>query len=117
MSEENQGGQLFVAQSVSNNLPSMVRNELATLPSQKQEEFVEEFNRNKKSLGVGYLLLILGLHYGYFGNWGLLILFILTGGGLGVWLLIDLFRLPSMIKQHNKDTSMDIMRNLKAVSS
>jgi hypothetical protein len=119
MSEENQTGQLFVSQSVSNNLPSMVRNELATLPAQKQEEFVEEFNRKKKSLVLAYLflLVIFSAHYAYIGRWGMQVLYWITIGGAGVWLLIDLFRLPSVISTYNKDTAMDIMRNLKAVSS
>lgn len=120
MSDENQeSNQLYVSKAVSDSLPSMVRNELSSLPAQKQQEFVEEFNRKKKSLGIAYLflLVVFSAHYAYLGSWGMQILYWITGAGLGLWLLIDLFRLPSVINTYNKDTAMDIMRNLKAVSS
>jgi hypothetical protein len=41
----------------------------------------------------------------------------LTGGGFFIWWLIDLFRLPGLVKNYNKDIATDTMRNLKAMSS
>ncbi len=40
-------------------------NELSRLPAQKQQEFVEEYNRKKKSKGFAYLLWLIGFHYLY----------------------------------------------------
>jgi hypothetical protein len=109
--------ELYVPKATVDNLPSMVRNELAKLPAGKQEEFVEEFKRKKKSVGIAYLLIfLLGAHYAYLGSWGLQVLYWITIAGLGIWGLIDLFRLPSVVNTYNKDVAMDIMRNLKAVS-
>ncbi len=108
---------LYVPGSIANTLPAMVRNELAKLSAQKQEEFVEEYLRKRKGSGMAYLCwLILGLHYGYLRKWGLQIVFWLTGGGLFIWWLIDLFRIPGLIGDFNKDVATDVMRNLKAVS-
>ena len=114
-----QESKLYISASVADSLPSMVKNELAKMSAQKQEEFVEEYKRKAKSLGVAYLLLIivLAMHYGYLRQWGLQIVFWLTGSGFFIWWFIDLFRLPGLVKNYNKDIATDIMRNLKAMSS
>ncbi|PKQ63740.1 TM2 domain-containing protein [Raineya orbicola] len=114
-----QESKLYISASIADRLPSMVKNELAKLPAQKQEEFVEEYKRKAKSVGIAYLFLIviLAMHYGYLRKWGLQIVFWLTGGGFFIWWLIDLFRLPGLVKNYNKDIAIDTMRNLKAMSS
>lgn len=107
----------LVPASIADNLPAMVRNELVKLSAQKQEEFVEEYKRKSKSSGVAYILwLLLGWHYVYFRKWGIQILFWLTAGGFFIWWLIDLFRIPGMVRDYNKDVAVDVLRNLKAVS-
>ena len=102
---------------IADNLPAMARNELVKLPAQKQEEFIEEYKRKAKSVGVAYILwLIGGWHYVYLRRWGIFILFWLTAGGLFIWWLIDIFRIPGMIRDYNKDIAIDVLRNLKAIS-
>lgn len=109
---------LYLSNSVASNLPSMVKNELAKMSAQKQEEFLEEFKRKEKSLAVGYLLwLFFGFHYIYFKKIGTQILFTCTLGGFFFWWLADAFRIPSIIKDMNKDNALEIMRNLKTISS
>ena len=94
-----------------------VKNELVKLSIQKQEDFQEEFNRKRKSILVAYICwVIFGLHYAYLNKWGVQVAFWLTGGGLGVWWLIDLFRVPALIKNRNKDTAIEVLRNIKAIS-
>jgi len=114
-----QESKLYISASVTDSLPSMVKNELAKMPAQKQEEFVEEYKRKAKSLVVAYLFLIivLAMHYGYLRKWGLQVVFWLTGGGFLIWWFIDLFRLPGLVKNYNKDIATDTFRNLKAMSS
>ena len=109
---------LYIPSSIADSLPSMVKNELARLSAQKQEEFVEEYKRKTKSLGLAYLFLIIvfALHYGYLKKWGLQVVFWLTGGGFLVWGFIDLFRLPGLVREYNKDVAIDVLRNLKAIS-
>jgi hypothetical protein len=109
---------LFISSSIANNLPAMVRNELARLSAQKQQEFLEEYDRNKKSVGFAYLLwFFLGWHYAYQRKWGIQFLYWFTVGGVGIWALIDIFRVPGMIRGYNKDRAIDVMRNLVAISS
>lgn len=108
---------LYIPASIADRVPSMVRNELSKMSAQYQEEFVEEFKRKSKSIAIAYILLlfVFTLHYAYVRKWGLQILFWLTFGGFFIWWFIDLFRLPGIIRDYNKDTAVDIMRNLKAI--
>jgi hypothetical protein len=110
---------LFIPNSIADDLPAMVRNELARMNAQRQEEFVEEYKRKNKSLGFAYLflLIVFSLHYGYLRKWGLQIVFWITGGGFLIWWFIDIFRLPGLVKNYNKDIATDVMRNLKVISN
>ena len=102
---------------VAEKLPSMVRNQLAKLPAQQQEEFLEEFNRKAKDSGTAYgLWLLLGWHYIYLRKWGLQFVFWLTFGGFMVWWFVDLFRVAGMVRDYNKDIATDVLRNLVAIS-
>lgn len=112
-------GALLVPSHVERYLPAMVRAELSRLPSIKQCEFVEEFERKSKSLPIAYIFAVFLLHYAYLGRWGLLILMwmgsiFLLGIGL-IWLLIDLFRMPGLVRNYNGDVAINVMRNLKAI--
>ena len=109
---------LYITPSVVKNLPSMVRNELAKMTAQKQEEFLEEFKRNSKSIGLAYLflLIIFAAHYAYLKKWGIQVIFWITGGGMLIWWFIDIFRIPGLVRNYNKDVATNVMRNLKAIS-
>lgn len=116
--EQKQQTKLLIPRSVVSNLPAMVRNELAVLPAQRQEEFLEDYKRQTKSTGKAYLLiLILSMHYGYLRKWGVQVAFWFTFGGIGIWWLIDLFRISKLVDNYNKDVATDVMRNLKAISN
>ena len=114
---DNYNNTLFISNSIIDSLPSMVKNELIKMSAQKQQEFLEEFNRKKKTISLGYvfLLFIFGFHYAYLNKWGEQIIFILTGGGLIIWWIVDLFRIPSMVKNYNKDIAINVLRNMKAL--
>ena len=56
----------LIPESISRNFPSAVKNSLNTMTPQQQEEFLEEYRRRAKSIGVAYLLwFLLGFHYAY----------------------------------------------------
>lgn len=121
MEQTTTSNSLLVSREISDALPSMVKNELTKLSAMRQEEFVEEFNRKKKSINVAYVLSVVGLfffcpYYAYLRKWGLWVLFLLSGGGLMIWWLIDLFRMKSIVDDYNKDVAIEIMRNMKATS-
>lgn len=100
------------------NLPLFVRNELSNWPVNRQHEFLEEYSRKKKSVGLAYLLwLLLGWHYAYVGKWGLLALYILSVGGFFVWMLIDIFRMPGIIREYNRDLATKTLMNMQAITA
>ncbi|WP_283421905.1 TM2 domain-containing protein [Chryseobacterium profundimaris] len=108
---------LYIPNSITDRLPAMVRNELKKLHPSKQEEFLEEYKRRKKSVFVGYMCwLIFGWQYAYIRKWGVQILYWFTGGGFLIWAFIDLFRIPKLVSNYNKDVSIEVMRNLKSIS-
>jgi hypothetical protein len=95
----------------------MVSSELLKMSEEKQEVFLEEYNRRKKSTLIAYILwLCLGLHYIYFGKWGTQFIFWFTGGGLIIWYCIDLLRIPGIVSDHNKTIAIEVMMNLKTIS-
>ncbi|MFA0964062.1 TM2 domain-containing protein [Roseivirga sp. BDSF3-8] len=64
-----------------------------------------------KSTGTAYLCwFFLGVHYAYLGKWGLQFLYWFTLGGFGIWILIDLFHIPTKVSNHNMQISMQIDR-------
>lgn len=55
-----------------------------------------------RSTGTAYLFwFFLGAHYAYLGKWGIQVLYWLTIGGLGIWMLIDLFTMPGKVDKYN----------------
>jgi hypothetical protein len=98
-------------------LPVMVQQELAKLPPEKQTAFMDEYRRRCKSSGIAYVLwFFLGLHYAYLGKWGLQVLYWLTIGGVLIWAFADLFRIPGMIGNYNKDRAVEVMSSLKTMA-
>lgn len=62
-----------------------------------------------KSTGTAYLCwFFLGVHYAYLGKWGVQFLYWFTLGGLGIWMFIDLFHIPTKVNNHNMLISSQI---------
>ena len=108
---------MYIEPSIVDILPSMVKVTLSKMPEEKQSMFVEEYKRKKKSVGLAYFFLIicLGMPYGYLGKWGLQIVYWLTGAGLIFWFFYLLFALPGMVRSYNQDVAMQIARDLKVM--
>ena len=108
---------VLIPQSILDSLPSMIRGEVVKLSAENQESFVEEYRRKSKSMGIAYLLwFALGWHYAYLGKWGWQILYWITLAGILIWAIVDAFRIPRMIHDYNKDSGVDVLRNLKAIA-
>jgi hypothetical protein len=108
----------MIEPSIYRNLPTVVKTSLEKLSDQKKAEFVEEYRRKKKSMGVAYVCwFLLGWHYIYFHKWGMQLLFWLTGGGFLIWWFIDLFRIPGITRGYNQDVAIATLRDIKLLSS
>lgn len=57
-----------------------------------------------KSKLTAYLLwFFFGCHYGYLGNWKTQVLYWLTAGGCGIWMIVDIFRIPLLVVRYNEN--------------
>ena len=109
--------QLVIPKSVYETLPEQVNESLSELTGEQQEQFVEAFSSASKRVTTAYgLYLLLGFHYGYLGRWKLQAIWWLTLGGLGVWALIDLFRIPKLVNAYNEELAKVVTRKIKALS-
>jgi len=59
----------------------------------------------QKSLGEAYLLCfplgLLGLHNFYLRRYGMGVFYLLTGGGVGIGWIVDMIRMPWLVKEAN----------------
>ncbi|MCL5025773.1 MAG: hypothetical protein M1531_04665 [Chloroflexi bacterium] len=106
-----------IPSSIAGELPAGVKEELAKMAPPYQAEFVREYKKNAKSPVIAYILWLLGFHYAYFGKGRLLAWFWLLLAPALIWLAVDGFRIPGMVRQHNRQLANDILRYLKTVSS
>ena len=112
---------LRVESTIDKFLPAMVRTELGGFSASDQEAFVEEFNRKSKGLFGTYVCSIIYCHYAFLGRWGMTVLMWLValvtiGIGGVIWWVIDLFRIPGLVRDYNRDLAITVMRNFKAVT-
>ena len=114
--------QSIIPRDIAAYLPETVLMELARLPEAKQAEFVEAFHNQSRSLTFAYLTSLIYCHYGLLGRWAMtgimwVSLFVTStvGPALGsIWWLIDLVRMPGLVRSHNQQVAADILRKLNA---
>jgi hypothetical protein len=80
-----------------------------------QDEFATQYRQKAKSVGKAYLFWMFGCHYLYFGNWSKQWLYWFTAAGVGIWMIIDAFRMPSMCHEYSRDTAVEVCRNIGMV--
>ena len=72
----------------------------------------DQLERQRKKRRYAYpAWLCLGSHYLYLGRPVVQALFWLTAGGLLVWWLVDLFRIPALVDRHNRRTVDALFRD------
>jgi TM2 domain-containing membrane protein YozV len=94
-------------------LPPSVQNVVTKMDANTQNAFFTEYNRSKKSVGLSYLLwFVFGLHYAYNKKIGLQFVYWFTLGAFFIWAFIDLFRMPSIVKDANSIIAREISNTL-----
>jgi hypothetical protein len=89
---------------VMDDLPQEVWSEVVKMPVAIQQLFGDEFRRKRKSKAIAYLLwLVLGAHYGYLGKWNTQLIYWGTAAGVGIWMIADLFRIPKLVREKNRE--------------
>jgi hypothetical protein len=101
--------------SIAKDLSPMFIKELSKLPTCIYGEFVDQYLRKSKLLGVAFLLWLLSCHYAYLGKWGMQTALWLTACGfLPMW-VFDLFCLSGLVGNCNRDFAVDVMKVLKLI--
>ncbi len=98
--------------SVASALPNPVLEQLASRSPAQQRAFLWRYRSQAKTPIVAFIVLLPGWHYLYLRQRRRQVLFWLTGGGLGLWWLVDLFRLRRLVKEHNHELARHVMRAL-----
>ena len=97
-------------------LPAALRAELALLPSAQRDEFVRAYQVRSRSLLLAYLTSLIYCHYGLLGRWamtGMMFLSLFVAVTVGwIWWLIDLVRMPAMVRVHNQRSRARSSRQL-----
>lgn len=97
-------------------LPATVREALSKLPPVLRDEFHEEYQIQIRSVAISYLLWLipppLSCHYLYTKRVFKQLLFSLTCGGIFIWWLVDLFRMPQIVAEENRKSARKILKRL-----
>ena len=80
--------------------------------------FVRAFRTRSKSLLLAYLTSLVYCHYAMLGRWamtGMMFLSLFVAAAVGwIWWLIDLVRMPQMVREHNDRLAAEILDTLTA---
>ena len=94
-------------------LPPSIQSVVAKMSEIEQNAFLLEYNKRKKSIFMSYILWIcFGLHYAYNKKISLQFVFWFTLGGFFFWAFIDLFRMPSIVRDANAIIAREIANTL-----
>lgn len=82
--------------------------------TEQQKAYVLSAQAREKDTGLAYLFwFVFGVHYFYLNKPIVNIIYWLTLGGLGIWIIIDLFRIPGMVRARNKEIIQDAIKEAK----
>ena len=94
-------------------LPPSVQHTVAQMDSLSQNAFFNEYESKKKKRSVAYIIwLLCGWHYLYTKKVGLQFAFWFTFGGVGIWWIADLFRMPGIVRSCNEQIARQALQTL-----
>jgi hypothetical protein len=80
------------------------------LTEEQKLAFVAEYGMRKRSLAVMMVLAILfPIQLFFLGRIGLAVLFLLSGGGFGIWYVIEWFLTPGRVRDYNTAVASEII--------
>ena len=84
--------------------------------TEQQKNYVLSAQARQKETGMAYLFwFVLGVHSFSLNKPVINIIYWLTAGGLGIWMIIDLFRIPGMVRSRNKELIQDAIKEAKVL--
>jgi hypothetical protein len=99
-------------------LPASLQSVVSKMKPEAQNAFFIEYRSRRRKVWLSYLAwMAFGFHYLYNRKVGVQFLFWLTGFGLLVWGLVDLFRMPSIVAEANSVIAREIVNTLSLGST
>lgn len=99
------------------NIPGEVAMAASELPEPQQQYFWAEVASRAKSVPIAYLCWFLfGIHYLYLGKILTQIIFWLTLGGVGIWAIVDLARIPGVVNGYNASVARRVLETAQAMA-
>lgn len=101
---------------VQDKLPATVREAVDKLPPILKQEFYEEYTLSERKLALSYLFLLIpppfSCHYFYNNRILTQILYSITLGGFYIWWIVDLFRLPQLVQDENRNLARKFLKRM-----
>jgi len=95
-------------------IPPLAVPAFQSLSEEKQALFAAEFSTRKRNMGLMVALSILfPIQLFFLGRVGLGILFLITGGGFGIWFVIEWFLTPGRVREYNTKVAAEILAALE----
>lgn len=98
-----------------NSLPPTVQHTVAQMDTMSQSAFFNEYEKKKRKLAIAYVAwFFIGFHYLYTKKVGVQFAFWATWFiGIGeIWWVVDLFRMPSIVRSCNEGIARDALQTL-----
>jgi hypothetical protein len=87
------------------------------LSDKNKDLFGIQYAHKKRSMALMVALSILfPIQLFFLGRIGLAILFLLTGGGFGIWYVIEWFLTPGRVRTYNEKVASEIIESLNKAS-
>ena len=92
--------------------------EIGKICPENQIKFQELYTKKKRSLVLAFICLIFfpGTHYAFLGRWQLQLMYWLTFGGALIWWLVDMFRLPTLVKECNYYQQKKVLMEINSIN-
>ena len=93
-------------------VPLMVKPMFDKLSDDKKQHAYMMWQSQKKDPTTGLILSIFGLSLIYYGKVGMWILFLVTGGGGGIWWIIELINAKKRAEQINMEAMQKLLMQI-----
>ncbi len=98
-----------------NDLPSSSVEAYSALSEEQKAAFVARYNASKRSMALMVALaIIFPIQLFFLGKVLLGILFLITGGGFGVWYVIEWFLTPGRVRDYNAKVASEILASVQS---
>ena len=101
--------------SVLDNMGPAMRAEVSEFSIERQARFLEGYRKNERRVWVAYISSLGGGHYDYLGKPRVGLLMTMTwivGVGI-VWWLVDIYRIPGMVLEHNQRAAANLVFSMR----